>query len=128
MGPLVSAGDVTSLPGAMAELLRAQYESVFSSPNIQRSEPHIDIEGTPILRTIYFFPEDIIKSLKNIRTNCGPDNVPAVFLKNSAAELNRPLSFMWKLSMDRSKIPDCLKRATITPIYEGGGRSIAENC
>ena len=130
VGPMLDAsGNPVTEARDMAEVLRIQYEGVFSSLREQLADVHNEQDDSPALRRISFTPEDLTNSTRTIRSNSasGPDNVPAILLKNCAAELSRPLSRMWKLSLEKCKIPDGLKKAIITPIYKGGERSSASS-
>ena len=130
IGPLINAvGEVVGEPYDMAELLRQQYESVYSSPAISSYETEdINWEGDT-LSVISFVPSDLLDSIREVRDNsaAGPDGFPAKFLRTCADELCVPLLKMWELSFQTGNIPTALKKAVITPIYKGGERRKAEN-
>ena len=135
IGPLIQDKLVTSDPEAICEILRKQYDSVFSKPTNKNkvNNPRIffstPINDIPSLKSIQFQQEDIMTAIKSISNNAaaGPDNFPAILLKTCANELSTPLYHLWKTSLNTGKIPVLLKNAIITPIYKGGSRGEAQN-
>lgn len=136
VGPLVnSAGRVMNSPEEISEALRNQYEEVFSKPlgnwAITDSNSFFNV-GTgqqPMLEEIDLQRHEIVNAIKELKANsaAGPDNFPAVILKNCAVELSVPLHILWCNSMREGIIPQPLKEAKITPIYKGGSRSLPKN-
>ena len=130
IGPLVNAiGEAVGEMYYMAELLRQQYERVYSSP-VKSSyvTEVINWEGDT-LSDISLVSSDLLDSIREVRDNsaAGPDGFPAKLLRNCAAELCVPLLRMWELSFQAGNIPTALKKAVITLIYKGGERKKAEN-
>ena len=83
----------------------------------------------PSLESIDFNADDIKNAIKELRGNAaaGPDNIPAVLLKECADQLAKPLYLLWSKSLRTGKIPAGLKKAIITPIFKGGARSVPKN-
>ena len=132
IGPLRRGSDLVCDPSEMCDILRRQYESVFSSPrqydgyntvadNIHQVDERIE--------EISFSPLDFIRVSSSIRTNSasGPDGITAILLKKSISALSIPLSIMWQESMRTGRIPECLKVGKITPIFKGGDKTEAKN-
>ena len=118
----------------MAELLKTQYDSVFSTP----LEPMIpleeifdveDINEGPILSDISFEPADIESAIDELSSSssAGPDQFPAILLKQCSRELSGPLHLIWRKSLSTGKIPSILKTANIVPIHKGGSKGEAKN-
>ena len=135
IGPILdSANMLVSCPSKMAEILRGQYEAVFSDP-LEPMVPASDIfditDNSEIktLSNIRFGPDDIEKAIDELSTNsaAGPDQFPSILLKQSKSVLSIPLYFIWKKSLATGMIPAILKTANIVPIYKGGSRGEAKN-
>ena len=74
--------------------------------------------------------EDIIGAIKIISqiSSLGPDEFSAILLKQCSKSLSHPLQLLYKASLKTGEIPTDLKRAIITPIYEGGScRNLPKN-
>ena len=73
--------------------------------------------------------EDITDAVKTFSQNSsgGPDEFPAILLKQCSNRLAHPLQLLWKASLKTGEIPTDLKRAIITSIYKGGSRNLPKN-
>ena len=73
--------------------------------------------------------EDIIDAIKTISQNSsgGPDEFPAILLKQCSKNPAHPLQLLYKASLKTGEIPTDLKRDIITPIYKGGSRNLPKN-
>ena len=122
-----SSGNVVSEASAMAEILSAQYASVFSTP--MGISVDYDTAVTPNTDNMFFTEQDIVDAISELSTNSapGPDRFPAIFLKKCKDILAKPLYLMWRKSLDTGYIPVILKTSNITPIYKGGSRQLAKN-
>ena len=136
VGPLRDVqGHITRTPAESAELLQHHYEGVFSVPctnKIINSPKDVFIKGPdvmPNLMDIKFTPGNIKEAIKNVTNNAapGPDQFPAILLKNCADELSIPLYSLFRNSLDSGSIPRQLKSARITPVYKGGSRADPSN-
>ena len=135
IGPFIINDSTISNSYDIAEALNNQYNSVFSSPsqNHKITNPSefftSPSQTKPILDSISFGKQNIIDAIKEVRNNSasGPDNFPAILLKNCADELGDPLYCLWSASIATGNIPKELKRAIITPIYKGGSRDQPKN-
>ena len=113
--------------------LNEQYNSVFSTPDPKMTTKHPkDFFGHPQANTlsdINITREDIIDAIKIISQNSsgGPDEVPAILLKQCNKSLAHPLQLLYKASLKTGKIPIDLKRAIIRPINKGGSRNLPKN-
>ena len=125
IGPLQAEGRLVTNTKEMSELLREQYESVFSTPKYKREELVVELEGVDEparLTDLDFTVEDIARSLGELNVNSapGPDGVPTVLLKNCRETLKYPLYKLWRESLSTGVVPEVLKFGIITPIYKGG--------
>ena len=118
----------------MAEMLKTQYDTVFSTP-LQPMMASSDIfnetsnSDIPILSDIYFAPVDIEEAIDELSANsaAGPDQFPAILLKQCKKVLGKPLHLIWKRSLLSGEIPNVLKSANIVPIHKGGSKGEAKN-
>ena len=122
----------------MAENIGEQYETTWSEP----IEPLGDVEE--------MFPEgeetdeaaekdtirDIDFSINNIKdamgeldetSASGPDQFPSIILKKCREYLAELIYLIWRISLNRSKIPGIYKTANVAPIHKGGSKGEAKN-
>ena len=124
-------GTVTVDPTEKAELLQAQYVSVFSRASAIDSE--VAAAAVPqrpeALTDITFGVSCIAAALKELQPHSAapPGDIPAVILKNCKEALAYPIWRLWSHSMESGKIPESLKEQFITPVYKKGDRTIAGN-
>ena len=117
----------------MSEQLNEHYHSVFSTPDRTMTIKYPkDFFGHPqgnTLSDINITREDNIDSIKTISQHFsgGPDEFPAILLKQCSKSLSHPLQLLYKASLKTGKIPTDLKRAFITTIYKGGSRNLSKN-
>ena len=57
----------------------------------------------------------------------GADGVPASLLKFCRKELRKPLSLLWRASLDQGSIPPDLLLVLVCPVHKGGSRGSAKN-
>ncbi|KAK8373218.1 hypothetical protein O3P69_015546 [Scylla paramamosain] len=136
VGPLYGVdGEPTADPKQMANILRSQYESVFSNPNEEKRITNpgpffTDSSNTPqTLSSISISEKDITEAIKAIAPDAaaGPDGFHAQLLRNCSQELAKPLQMLWSLSLQSGTVPAALKSAIITPIHKGGSRGLARD-
>lgn len=134
VGPLTTTtGKFIYEPEVIADLLRQQYESVFSHPHhekvIKNPNEFFSKVLTPNITDISFNMDDIVNAIKEVGISAaaGPDQFPAALLKNCAKELSEPLHILFRNSLDTGIIPQQLKSAKITPVYKGGSKGEAKN-
>ena len=136
IGPLMNEnGENVYSNKEISELLRKQYDSVFSTPhqNMIVNDPDTffpDNEvNTPKLQDITFNEQDIINAINKLSESAasGPDGFPAILLKKCKFALAQPLYLIWRKILDNGNIPQILKEANILPIHKGGSRLIPKN-
>ena len=135
VGPIKDlSGRTINDPQGIADLLRLQYESVYSEPQQDKIiySPTDFFQVTAPLYSISdinFTTHDIEEAIKEITSNAaaGPDQFPAMLLKKCATELSVPLHMMFRRSLDSGVIPQQLKCAKVTPIYKGESRAETKN-
>ena len=131
IGPFEKDGVLIQDPHEKAEILREQFESVFTRPETNSNpfipNPTQEIENP--LDDLTITEEDIAKQIKKLPKSAaaGPDEIPATLLKNCIDSMKAPLSKIWRKSLEEGCIPDILKTGYITPIYKGGDRKNPQN-
>ena len=139
VGPIIDkGGEVISKNVDMAENIGEQYETTWSEP----IEPLDDAEkmfpdgeetdesaeqGT--IRDINFNINDIKDAMGELdeTSASGPDQFPSIILKKCREYLAEPIYLIWRISLDRSEIPDIYKTANVAPIHKGGSKGEAKN-
>ncbi|KAF8562768.1 hypothetical protein P879_11287 [Paragonimus westermani] len=120
-------GTVTT-PTQVADVLRAQYVSVFTpAPN------HIPIIPTihfgPSLTDIEFTPSNVISNLLHLKVNTstGKDGFHPRVLKGCANELGFPLSMLFSHLFSNSTVLAAWKSGSVIPIHKTGSRADPSN-
>ena len=116
----------------MANTLRTQYSSVFSTPLGEPVDPAqlFASDNDPGKLTDFeFSPSDIIKSIEDIAPNAaaGPDGFPAIFLRNCKEELATPLYHILKQGLDDGITPTPAKQSLICPVHKGDSTALPKN-
>ena len=137
IGPLLdSAQKLISCPNKMADMLSAQYTSVFSTPRETIQEPwdyFPEDDSAPgtnsSIKDIPFTRKDIEEAMNEIPLTAaaGPDRFPAILLKMCRQPLSEPLFIMWRKSLDTGTVPQELKTANIIPIHKGNTKTLPKN-
>lgn len=72
---------------------------------------------------------DILKALLSVNVNkgVGPDGVSPKLLKNCANSLVKPLTILFRKSLQEGIVPEALKNSRIVPIFKSGKKNIASN-
>ena len=125
-------GVLTSNAAEKAELLQAQYVSVFSDPaqaDVEACKSDINKVEEANLSYFEFTPDDIKEAIKELDPySAAPDgDIPAKIICDFRDALSLPLWLLWKRSFDTGVIPPDLKLQYITPIYKKGNRTEAVN-
>ena len=130
IGPFERNGTVIDDPKEKAEALKTQFDSVFESSN---DEDYCNEENRPptqgSLHDIEISEDVIAAKIKELRTSAaaGPDEIPAILLKNCVDQLKKPLLMLFNKTICSGTIPPLMKAGIITPIYKGGDRTKPQN-
>ena len=116
----------------MAEILSAQYRSVYSKPKEPMQDADIifpDYMDETKLHDITFTEVDVIKAIDELSPTAaaGPDMYPALLLKNCKHALAKPLYLILRESLDSGHIPQLLKMGHIIPIHKGKSKGVPAN-
>ena len=131
IGPFMKDGEIVNNPKKKADILKDQFESVFSTSPVNEpsAAPQPPRANLTSLQEFNITEEEITKQIKRLRKNAaaGPDNIPAILLKNCGEAIASPICQLWKKSMEVGCIPEILKTGIITPIFKGGDRTKPQN-
>jgi exonuclease III len=129
IGPFITQdGVIVHNAVEKSNILRKQYESVFSVPK-QTLDNYQAVQDIEALTDINFNNESLENAIKelNSTSSAGPDGFPAILLKKCSSILCTPLLILWRASLDEGRVPNSLKQAIIAPIYKGGDRGSPSN-
>ena len=130
VGPLKGQNGLITNRRKIAEILKNQFEAVFSEPiNSASIELLLEEPGPRCFEDIEFDEEDIAAAIKSIPMHSapGPDGIPAKVLKECVEELKRPIYLLWRCSLDSGWVPAKLKQSYVVPIFKKGNRSFPQN-
>ena len=113
----------------MSEILRSQYESVFSEQIAENIYAQKSLTAAVLFADIDFTEIDIISAINELSANSssGPDGIPAILLKKCKSEIANPIFILWRKSLDMGVVPSSLKVSHIIPIHKGDHRGIPAN-
>ena len=103
-----------------AQLLNDQFKSVFTSEDLQNLPSKESSPYLPMPEIIITIP-GVLKLLSEINPHkaSGPDNIPALVLKETASEIAPMLTHLFQQSLNTGVIiPPEWKQAYVTPIYK----------
>ena len=80
-----------------------------------------------ILTDVRFTSGMVVRRLRNVKlgTSPGADGITPLILRNCVSPLSQPLSEIFSHSMNQGFVPTEWKCGIISPIYEGGGQTLA---
>ena len=128
IGPLLSDTTYESKPRKMAQILSKQYQSTFQISTSVNNVLPVNEEIIP-LNDFQFTKLDFVTAMKEIKPDSspGPDDIPAYIYRNFAEQLAQPIMSIWRLSLDKTIMPEGVIQTVITPMYKGGQKSSPEN-
>ena len=72
---------------------------------------------------------EVFKQLKGLqrKKSCGVDNLAAGYLKDSAINIAKPLTYIINLCLVQGEVPEDFKIGKVTPIHKSGAKNIMDN-
>ena len=122
-------GQICLDPQLKANLLNNTFGKVFLK-NTSSTCPSLNNNSQISLQLLNSVSrQDILESISNLKTSVSrtPDEIPALFIKNTAFNLLTPLFILFNYSLSTNQIPEIWKRAIVIPIYKKGKLNIASN-
>ena len=130
IGPLLNENNqYTASSIEMANILKIQYESVFSDPIVNSDYIDEAADSHESLLDMDFSESDFHKAIDELSntSSSGPDGIPAILLKKCKPEISKPLFILWRKALDLGTTPSLLKLSHIIPIHKGDHRGVAAN-
>nr|VZH90273.1 unnamed protein product [Spirometra erinaceieuropaei] len=86
-------------------------------------------QDTAVIETTAFSVEEVRRVLIQIKPDKSPgsDGIPGLILRELSAELSKPLSTLFALSMGTGRLPSRLKTVNLGRLHKGGGRMAASS-
>lgn len=112
-----------------AELLNAQFKSVFTVENPDSELPEIAEQSYPSIPELNITVEGVYKLLSQLNTKkaSGPDNIPNMMLKTCAKELAPAITSIFQQSIDTGELPTDWQNANVSPIFKKGNKHLPSN-
>jgi len=110
-----------------AEHLASFFESTFTKST--PSQSHLPAQSSKSLDFVVFDEPSVYQALMSLKpaNNASPDGIPAIFVKNCALSLAKPLSRIFKHAIMTGTLPDIWKQSIVTPIPKKPNLNSIEN-
>ena len=124
IGPLKAEGEIVVDPKRQANVLNAQYASVFTK-SAGEIPKKMRPAGIPDIVEVCFDEVRVKTTIERLKEQSapGPDAIPNKLIKETMLEIAKPLSILFNKSLRERKIPDEWRVSNITPIYKKGPKS-----
>ena len=126
VGPILNeGGEIKNEPEAMADILRRQYESVFSEDKEdERVEEAEEAETDAQMSNIFFSKDDLADAIDQLSeySGPGPDGISAILLRKARGPVSKMLTIILETSLRDGRIPNILKLGFICPILKPGAK------
>lgn len=82
-----------------------------------------------IVNDVSVNPEVLVKHLDNmeLKLSTNPEGIPAYFYKKCGIEICKPLSLIFRRSLEEGMVPRLFQRAIVTPVHKKGASTEASN-
>ncbi|XP_069114241.1 uncharacterized protein [Argopecten irradians] len=113
-------GTITTNNEETANVLNTFFASVFVNDGDLPLPVFIPRQVNSLLTDIFISEETVFKAIKRINPNKspGPDNLHPKFICETADVIKKPLSIIYRKSLDESTLPKDWNRAIVTPIFK----------
>ena len=120
-------GDIHTDDTSKAALLNSYFTSVFTKED---DTPIPEFKSTEnILDNITFNVEQVQKLLEGVNEtkSKGADNMHPKLVRETAGQISKPLTLLFKKSMETGQVPSDWKIANVTPIHKKGPKHVPSN-
>jgi hypothetical protein len=120
--------DVTSDADTCAEILNQHFCTVFNK-RTSGSVPYPVTRSAKLLSTVPLYVQDVYQALCHLQTKkaSGPDEIPAIVLRECRETLAWPLLLLFKKSLCSGSLPQDWRDAVVCPIYKSGDKADPTN-
>ncbi|MCG8430678.1 MAG: hypothetical protein MJA29_05870, partial [Candidatus Omnitrophica bacterium] len=125
--PLIKDGQKYENPETKANLFQNHFSSVFIKDD--GILPYLQNFTDSVLENVEISEEIVLKSLKKLpsKSSSGPDNIPSIFLRNTAKAIVHPLTIIFNKSFETGIVPKDWLDAKVVPIFKKGENSDVTN-
>ena len=118
-----SDGEIVADDQEQADILNQFYASVFTKSH--KNVPSVERRAGPELTEIAITEEDVREAMGAIKEGSapGPDGLSTRLLIGLKEELVKPLTILFRKSMEDARIPDEWRDAIVTPIFKKGKKT-----
>ena len=129
MAPIKAEGKLHSDPTQKANLLNRQFQSVFVKEDHKIPVPKLGDTTAPTIGDRKITTKGVEKQLSTLNINkaSGPDQIPNIFLKQTAKESASVLAALFTQSLQTGNLPDDWLSSNISPIFKKCDRGLASN-
>lgn len=112
-----------------ANLLNTHLGSIFTYDNNKFDLSPLPASVPSDMNTLFFTPGRVSAYIRRLKSkgSAVPDGLPAVFFKNTSANIVFPLSVIFNISVQTSYLPDIWHSAIVTPVFKKGSPSNPAN-
>ena len=130
--PVLKSGGQTFITAEeKAECFASFFSDKSTIPEAENSKaiPHLPKRTTAKCKKVIFWPKQVRKQLQKLDVNkaSGPDGIPALVLRNAAAELASPLARLFQLCFNKEYMPAQWKVANVIPCFKKGDKHSLSN-
>ena len=123
-------GSTANTDAEKAQMLSSYFSSVFCQDEDSTDIPSLNTDyGGPVLEDVVIAPLLVQNKLKSLKPSSspGPDQIHPRVLTELAAPLSKPLSDLYRLSLDQGQLPEDWKVGQVVPIFKKGKKDDASN-
>ena len=115
------SGEIHSDNHKKAELLNVFFTSVFTNENEENMPAFRERTDTNLdnINVDENAVEKLLRQVKETKSH-GPDGIHPKFIKETSKSLSKPVSILFKKSLEEGHLPTAWKEANITPIHKKG--------
>ena len=130
--PVLKSGGQTFITAEeKAECFASFFSDKSTIPKAENSKaiPHLPQRTTAKCKKVIFWPKQVRKQLQklDVKKASGPDGIPALVLRNAAAELASPLARLFQLCFNKEYMPAQWKVANVIPCFKKGDKHSLSN-
>lgn len=128
---VIYQGETAQKPTDVCNLFSNFFHSVYE-PSEMTDDFDADVLDNPNsdlnLSSIYINQQNVLKALRkvDISKGAGRDNIPPIFIKNTAEELAFPLFILFNRCIKEGVFPNIWKRANVVPVHKSGPKKDVE--
>ena len=108
-------------------MLLKEFESVFVNEGVWNG-PVLN-QPSQVSNAVDISPDMVLRKLQVLQIDkaVGPDGLHPMVLSKAAVHLAVPLSMIFNMSLQESKVPDDWKVADVVPVFKKGQQNLAAN-